>query len=70
MNMLKPNEVERLGEELFSMIEAHQGHFHHADGGYQKTKAELLGCLRWRLEHGKEAVRIMEAFIKKHEATP
>jgi hypothetical protein len=59
-------EVARLVEELFALVQGHQGYFHISDGETFASKAKFFERIRGRLHHGKQAVRLMEGFLKKH----
>lgn len=58
--------VDRLVDDLFYAVEEPQGFFHVSDGETFSTAAELFERIRGRLEWGKEAVKRMEAFLRKH----
>lgn len=59
-------EVCRLTDELFAKVQTDQGYFHMSDGETFASKAKFFARIRGRLTHGKDAVRKMEAFLKKH----
>jgi hypothetical protein len=58
--------VALLVDDLFAAVQGPQGYFHVSDGECFATSAELFERIRGRLQHGKEAVRLMEAFLRKH----
>lgn len=59
-------EVAELTDELFRQIQGEQGFFYVSDGETFPTKAQFFERIRGRLAHGKEAVRIMQSFLKRH----
>jgi hypothetical protein len=58
--------VDELVDELFRLVEPHQGYFHVSDGETFPTTEQLFGRLRGRLEHGRAAVKKMNAFLRKY----
>jgi hypothetical protein len=58
--------VELLVDDLFSAVQGPQGYFHVSDGETFPTAAELFERTRGRLAYGKDAVKRMEAFLRKH----
>jgi len=60
-------QVELLADELFAKIQASQGYFFVSDGeGCGMTRPRFFDRMRGRLEHGREAVRIMRVFLVKY----
>lgn len=59
-------EVAKLVDDLFAKVQKNQGHFHISDGETFASKAKFFERIRGRLAHGKQAVRVMEAFLRKH----
>lgn len=59
-------QVALLADDLFKKVETHQGYFHVSDGETFASRAKFFDRIRGRLSHGKEAVRQMEAFLRKH----
>lgn len=58
--------VDLLTDDLFRAVEESQGLFHVSDGETFHTGQEFFERVRGRLEWGKEAVRLMQAFLRKH----
>ena len=58
--------VELLADDLFGTIQRSQGYFYVSDGETFETPAKFFERIRGRLKYGKEAVRLMEAFLRKH----
>jgi hypothetical protein len=58
--------VEILVDDLFRAVEEPQGFFHVSDGEHFETAQELFERTRGRLQWGKEAVKRMETFLRKH----
>lgn len=58
--------VALLVDDLFKKVEAHQGYFHVSDGETFASADKFFARIRGRLMHGKEAVRQMEGFLRKH----
>jgi hypothetical protein len=59
-------EVRRLVDELFGEIQASQGYFHLSDGETFETLDAFFERIRNRLEAGRDAVFIMNRFLRKH----
>jgi hypothetical protein len=59
-------EARFLLSEIFNAIQGDQGNFHISDGEDTTSRDALFQMLRWRLRHGKAAVRKLRAFLKKH----
>lgn len=59
-------QVSALTDELFKEIHGAQGYFYLSDGETFLTRAEFFARIRGRLRHGQEAVRIMQAFLRRH----
>lgn len=60
-------QVSLLVDDLFNKVQASQGFFHVSDGETFASSAKFFARIRGRLKHGKEAVRLMEGFLRKHE---
>lgn len=58
--------VIELVDELFSKIEVSQGHFFVSDGETFPTREQFFERIRGRLQHGREAVRLMRGFLAKY----
>lgn len=58
--------VALLVDDLFRAVETNQGLFHVSDGETFASKAKFFERVRGRLTHGREAVRKMEGFLRKH----
>jgi hypothetical protein len=58
--------VEKLVDELFTEIQAPQGYFHLSDGETFASLDEFFERIRKRLEAGRDAVWIMNRFLRKH----
>lgn len=59
-------DVEALTNELFGKIERSQGYAFVSDGETFPTTREFFERIRGRLEHQREGVKIMAAFLRKH----
>lgn len=59
-------EVERLVDELFDAVQSSQGYAFISDGEMFNTKRQFFERIRGRLEHSRESVRIIRAFLHKH----
>jgi hypothetical protein len=58
--------IELLTDDLFRSVQGAQGFFHVSDGETFATSQEFFERIRGRLGWGKEAVKRMEAFLRKH----
>jgi hypothetical protein len=58
--------VEVLADELFSAIQMSQGYFYVSDGETFESPAKFFERIRGRLKYGRQAVRLMEAFLRNH----
>lgn len=58
--------VSLLAADLFRKVKMHQGYFHVSDGETFASSAKFFERIRGRLSHGKQAVRLMEDFLRKH----
>ena len=59
-------EVDALVQELFQEVQCAQGYFFVSDGETFATKKEFFERIRGRLEHGRDAVFIMNRFLRRH----
>lgn len=59
-------EVDDLVQELFHAVQSAQGYFFVSDGETFPTKEEFFERIRGRLEHGRDAVHIMNRFLRKY----
>ena len=59
--------VERLGEEIFGLVQDAQGKGFVSDGIVAvPTTRQLFGVIRFHLKHTRRAARIMEKWLKRH----
>lgn len=59
-------QVALLTDDLFKAVQEPQGLFYVSDGETFASRAKFFARIRGRLRWGKEAVRRMEVFLRKH----
>ncbi len=59
-------DVDKLADELFREVQRSQGFFFVSDGETFPTKEQFFERIRGRLEHGRDAVHIMNRFLRKY----